>query len=332
MTTAARAFNGSRVLVTGGAGFIGSHLVELLAASGATVTVFDNLRSGSLRNLVRTQVDSGAVRFWQGDLRDAPELTRAVDGNEVVFHLGANASVPESVEDPDYDFETNAVGSQQLYSACIAARVKRVVFTSTAAVYGRPVYAPIDEDHPLDPVSPYGASKLAAERLGFTYQRVYGLPFVGIRLFNVYGERQRKYVMYDLLRKIQIDPKGTLELLGDGQQTRAFCYVRDACEGLLLAAAHPRAIGEVFNLGGAEPMTVAQLANVMLRLLGFRDQRSLTFSGHSWKGDIEQMIPDTQKIHAWLGFKPLTSLEDGLRRLLAEVRESDTAMALVGGA
>ena len=151
---------GKKVLVTGGAGFIGSHLVERLVQMDQDVVVIDNFQAGRLENLKGVMA---RIQLVEGDIRDRELVSKVVAGVNVIFHLAANASVPNSVEDPRYDFETNALGTFNLLEASIASQVEKFIYASTAAVYGHPVYTPIDEKHQLDPISPYGASKLAAE-------------------------------------------------------------------------------------------------------------------------------------------------------------------------
>lgn len=159
-------------LVTGGAGFIGSNLIDLLVDKGAKVTVIDNLKDGPMENLDRV-IDK--ICFEKGDVRDGQKVNEIIDKNEIeiVFHLAANANVPYSVEHPRYDFETNALGSLNVLESCRDNQVEKMIYASSAAVYGEPEYTPIDETHPLNPISPYGASKLAGERLGFAYHRTY---------------------------------------------------------------------------------------------------------------------------------------------------------------
>ncbi|MDM7915288.1 MAG: SDR family NAD(P)-dependent oxidoreductase, partial [Candidatus Eisenbacteria bacterium] len=204
--------HGERVLVTGGAGFLGSHLVDRLVEEGLEVRVLDNLQAGSLENLagVRHRID-----LRTGDLRDPAAVGAAVSGCSVVFHLGANASVPASVEDRGYDFATNAGGTFHVADAAVRHGVRRIVFASSAAVYGPPRTIPVAESHPLLPISPYGGSKVAAERMLYAYARTFGFELAILRIFNTYGPRQRRYVAYDLMQKLARDRR-RLEVLGDG--------------------------------------------------------------------------------------------------------------------
>ncbi len=308
---------GKSVLVTGGAGFLGSHLVDALVEKGATVTALDNLTGGTLTNLKRSWK---SVRFIEADVRDREAVAKAVEGQAVVFHLAANANVPYSVENPAYDFETNALGSYNVFTACLHHQVERVIFSSSAAIYGNPVYAPMDENHPTNPVSPYGASKLAAEKLGLAYFSVYDFPFTAIRVFNTYGERQRRYVMYDLLSKLNKDPS-RLEVLGDGRQRRDFCYVSDVCRALMCAAESDDAVGGVFNISGGSPVTIRELIDLILDLLGTKNTTGLTFTGSSWKGDIADLVGDSTRIKTVLGVSPQVGLGEGLTNLIRWLNE-----------
>jgi len=302
---------GKRVLVTGGAGFIGSHLVDRLVEEGCDVVVVDNLKDGEISNLAESM---DKIDFRKVDIRDCEAMQDAMADVEVVFHLAANANVPYSVENPDYDFETNALGTYNVLKLSLDAGIEKVIYASSAAVYGEPAYVPIDENHPLNPISPYGASKLAGERLGFAYYSTYGLKFVAIRIFNTYGERQRRYVMYDFLRKLTQNPR-KLEVLGTGEQIRDFCYVKDCVEAFITAAKDGKAIGEAFNIAGGNPISIKELAYLMINVLGLNGKTEVVFTGKSWKGDIVRLYADISKIKRVLGFEPATSLNEGLLRL-----------------
>jgi UDP-glucose 4-epimerase len=302
-------WDGTPVLVTGGAGFIGSHLVDRLVRAGARVRVLDNLQAGNEANLapVRPQVD---LRI--ADLRDPAAVDEAVRGSEVIFHIGANASVPVSVDDRAYDFATNALGTYHVADAAIRHGVRRIVQASTAAVYGPPRYTPVDEQHPLEPISPYGATKLSAERLLNAYSQVYGFELAIVRIFNTYGPRQPRYVAFDLMMKLARDPK-RLEVLGTGEQRRDYCYIGDMIEALVLAAETPAPAPAVFNVSGGRTVSIRELVGLILTTLRLRDTE-VVYGLPSWKGDIEVLSGDIRKIRA-LGWQPTVSLEDGLQRM-----------------
>jgi len=303
---------GKNVLVTGGAGFIASHLVDLLVEKEASVTVIDNLKDGKTENL-RESKDK--ICFKKVDVRDYEEVEKTIRERdiEIVFHLAANANVPYSVEDPKYDFETNALGTFNVLKSCRDNNIKKIIYASSAAIYGEPVYVPIDEKHPLDPISPYGASKLAGEKLGFAYHATYGIPFVSMRIFNTYGSRQRRYVMFDFLKKLKENPK-KLEVLGTGEQIRDYCYVTDTANAFILAAEKKNAVGGAFNIAGGNPITIKELAELMVRILGLEENTEIYYTGKSWKGDIVKLIADIFKIKK-IGFEPKVGLVEGVVKL-----------------
>lgn len=301
------------VLVTGGAGFIASHLVDLLVEKGSNVTVIDNLKDGKSENLEKSR---GKICFKKLDVRDFDGLQQVIKEEEIeiIFHLAANANVPYSVENPKYDFETNTIGTFNVLKCCMDNDIKKVVYASSAAVYGEPEYTPIDENHPLNPISPYGASKLAGEKLGFAYHATYGIPFVSMRIFNTYGPRQRRYVMFDFLMKLKENPK-KLEVLGSGEQIRDYCYVIDTAKAFMLAAEKENAIGKAFNIAGGNPISIKKLAGLMVRILGLGGNTEIYYTGKSWKGDIVKLVADISKIKNKLEFKPEMRLDEGILKL-----------------
>lgn len=298
------------VLVTGGAGFIPSFVVEALVERGARVTAIDNLKFGRMQNLANVRRD---VRFQKIDLRDFVRIKNIVRGQEVIFHLGANADVPYSVEHPDYDFETNTVGTYHILQAALKHNVQKVIFASSAAVYGEPIYVPMDEKHLLKPISPYGASKLAAESLGFAYDHTFGLQFTALRVFNTYGPRQPRYVMFDFMRKLLENPD-RFEVLGTGEQVRDYCFVTDTAEAFVRAAELDVA-GEAINIAGGNPISIKDLAQKMVEDLGFKGRTKIVYTGKSWKGDIQRLIADIGKIQKLLDFRPSVSFDEGIHAL-----------------
>jgi UDP-glucose 4-epimerase len=298
----------SRVLVTGGAGFIPSHVVDLLVAAGAHVVVLDDLSAGKRENLAAVKDD---VELVVGSVANSDLVDRLAKGCRLVFNFAANADVPRSVKHPDVDFTTNAVGAFNVYAACRKHGVERVMQASTAAVYGEPTYTPMDENHPLRPISPYGSSKLAAEATGLAWHHTYGLPFTAIRIFNTYGPRQPRYVIYDLFRKIQKDSK-RLEVLGTGEQVRDYCYVEDTAKAFLDLALNPEAVGDVYNIAGGDPISIKQLVALILDTLQLTDTE-IYYTGQSWPGDINRLVAGLDKIKK-TGFAPTIGLTEGMRR------------------
>jgi UDP-glucose 4-epimerase len=310
-----------RVLVTGGCGFIGSHLVEALVGRGAVVWVLDNLRAGSTNNLqaVRHQVE-----MVTGDVRDAFCVKDVVAScrPQYVFHLAANASVPGSVDEPAYDFETNSAGTFALFNALKDWNgCAKIVLASSGAVYGQPQTFPISEEFLIDPISPYGASKAGAELSATMFHRVYGLPVVIARIFNTYGPRMARFVMLDFLRKLQRDPT-VLEVLGDGKQKRDFTYVADTVGALILLAERGSA-SEAYNVSSGTSLSVTEMAHTLIAELGLKDRTRITYTGNSWRGDAQRWEVSIAKL-AGMGYAPQVALEDGLAHTIAWFKQTRT--------
>lgn len=306
-------WQGSSVLVTGGCGFIGSHLVERLVERGAAVRVLDNLQAGTPANLAAVE---DQVELVIGDVRDPSCVERLVGLSRPrwVFHLAANASVPASVEDPAYDFQTNSAGAFVLFDALRrSGGCERVVLASSGAVYGQPSLFPIIETHESDPISPYGASKACAETMARMFHRVYGLPVVTARIFNTYGPRMARFVVLDFLRKLRRDPD-VLEVLGDGRQVRDFTYVDDTVQGLLLLA-HRGDPAETYNLSSGESISVTGLAHLIIAALGLTGRTRIAYTGSSWPGDAQHWEVSIDRIRR-IGYAPRVPLQDGIERTI----------------
>jgi UDP-glucose 4-epimerase len=295
----------TKVLVTGGAGFIGSHLVARLVSEGMQVVVVDNLTSGSMKNLENYL---GKIRFVNGDIRNLELVKELVHGAEIVFHLAANASVPASVSNPEYDFQTNVIGTFNLLHSSVGQNLRKFVFASSAAVYGTSDVAS-SEHSPSRPVSPYGTTKLCGELLGLSYKQNFNVPFVIARIFNVYGPGMPRYVMYDFYRKLKENPE-ELEVLGTGKQARQFCYVADAVNALILIAEKGK---DVYNVAGEEVISMEELASIFVSKISPTARIHMT--GSSWLGDIEKLLADTTQLRK-LGFVPKTNLAQGIDLLI----------------
>lgn len=305
------AYRDRLVLVTGAAGFIGSHLVDALVATGATVRAIDDLSTGLTGNLDGA---SGHIEFCKGSVLDAHLLDDAIAGCDYVFHLAANASVPRSSADPAFDFAINVEGTFRLIDAVRRGGRPRVVFTSSAAVYGEPLREATAEDHPLRPQSPYGGSKLAGEFLLEAHARCYDIDTRRVRIFNTYGPRQRRYVMFDWLEKLRHDPD-RLEVIGTGDQERDYNYVADTVDALLLVGSHPSARGGVYNVAGGHPVSIRTLLALLLEELAVPTP-CVTYTMKSWPGDVQRMIGVIDRLRE-LGYAPRHSLREGLRLLIA---------------
>ncbi len=301
---------GKRVLVTGGAGFIGSHLVDALIERGAQVAVLDDLATGYKQNL------NPEATFHYGSIEDTEIVRTSLRNADVVYHLAADATTRESSMGWDTPIETlkvNTIGTLKLFKLIVdVGRNVRVVFASSAAVYGEPTMVPINEDHPTNPISPYGISKLAGEKFALAYCKEFGTDSVIVRIFNTYGPRQPRYVIFDLLKKLQTNPT-QLEVLGTPNIVRDYCYVSDTVNALLLAADEGIA-GEIYNVSGGNSINIGTLVQLILSELHLTNVH-VHFSGHSWKGDIVKMMGDCSKIRR-IGFKPEITIECGLKLML----------------
>ena len=296
-----------RALVTGGAGFIGSHVVERLLGLGAQVTVVDNLSTGRMENLraVASRIDF--LDRPLGEVLDEPDF---IVGFDVIFHLAANPYIPPSVADPAYDYRLNLDTTFRLLEVLRQGpRRPRLVYTSSAAVYGNPQRLPIRESDPTVPISPYGVSKLAAERYVAVYSQLYALPASSVRLFSVYGPRQRKQVVYDLFDRLSREP-GRLEVIGDGTQVRDFAYVEDVAAAMILVAERAPGGGEAFNVASGSTHSIAQLVSGICDSLDLRPE--ISYTGKVRPGDADRWSVDSTAIRA-LGFEACTSLTTGLQ-------------------
>ncbi|MFM7186837.1 MAG: NAD-dependent epimerase/dehydratase family protein [Armatimonadota bacterium] len=301
-------FERSRVIVTGGAGFIGSNLVEVLSSHGAIVSVIDNLQSGRWSNI--RHVTGISCITADVTARDQMDTIIKDADPDYVFHFAANASVPGSVENPDYDFDANAVGTYNVFRACRGLdSLKRVVLASSAAVYGEPAELPIRETTALRPISPYGFSKLSSEHVMNCHHSVYGVPGVAARIFNAYGPRMARFVILDFLRKLGNNPDA-LSVLGSGQQVREFTYVRDAVSAFLHLAVHGEN-GQAYNVSGGAPMSILDLAGRIIAARGLSDTCKIETTGASWIGDAQRWTTDTSRLKE-LGFTAEWDIDRGL--------------------
>lgn len=304
-------------LVTGGAGFIGSHVVEALLAQGYQVRVLDNLLSGQLSNLEAVR---NRVEFIQGSVDDKGAVKQAVAGTELIFHLAAIVSVPRTIEYPEQAEVTNAVGTLNILGAAKENGVRRVVFSSTAAIYGDEPTLPKVETQTPYPKVPYAISKLAAEYYCQFYTQSFGLETVVLRYFNAFGPRQDPSSPYSgvisiFLNKLQQGVAPTI--FGDGQQTRDFVYVSDIARANLLASQVPQAAGQVFNIGTGVQVSLNQLFDNLSDILVF-DEKPVYQPTRS--GDIRYSVADVTKAQKILGWSPQITFEDGLRQLAASMQ------------
>lgn len=296
-----------RALVTGGAGFIGSHLAEALMESGASVRILDDFSTGRRENLPQTEC-------IEGNIRDRATVRRAVEGMEVVYHLAALASVPRSVEDPVTTNAVNVGGTFLVLAEAARAGVRRVLFASSSSVYGESETLPKREDLPPDPLSPYAVSKCAGEIACRSFASSCGLETISLRFFNVYGPRQDPSSPYAAVIPIflsKLATGGELPIFGDGKQTRDFTFVGDVVRGMMRAANAPGVSGLVINLPGGDPVTVLDLASAAGRAMGVEPR--LRFLPPR-AGDVRHSYGDGTRARTLLGFRPEVGLEEGLKR------------------
>jgi UDP-glucose 4-epimerase len=306
-----------KVCVTGGAGFIGSNLVRLLVSEGHRVTVLDNLLSGYCSNLDPYP----QVEFIKGDVRDSRVVGRALAGAEVVFHLAASVGNLRSIEKPIEDSDINVLGTLQVLEAARKQGVRKVVFSSSAAIFGELRTIPIGEDHPAEPDTPYGASKLAAEKLCLAYAKLYPVECICLRYFNVYGINQR-YDTYGNVIPIfarRILRGQPLVVFGDGEQTRDFVNVRDVARANYQAALS-KGLSRAFNIGGGARTRINYLIGLMLQASGMR---ATVVYEPVRKGDVRHSLADISAAQSAFGYHPQVRLAEGLTEYMAWAKGDD---------
>ena len=297
-------------LVTGGAGFIGSHMVDMLVSEGCKVTVLDNLSSGNYLNLKHIE---GQISFYEDDIRNQEALNAAAKGCEVIFHLAAVVSVPQSIENPIDSASINDMGTLFIFEAARQKKVRRVVFASSCAVYGDDLRVPKREDMAPKPQSPYAVQKLTSEYYASVFHELYGLETAALRYFNVYGPRQDPSSPYSgvisifMTKALQQAPA---VIYGDGNQSRDFIYVQDVVRANLLAATAKEACGQPINIGSGRSVNINQLWEAICALSG---QNLKPKYAPKRPGDIIESIAAIDSAISRLGFKPKTSFEKGLK-------------------
>lgn len=300
----------ARILITGGAGFIGSNLADELVKDN-NVIILDNFSSGKLSNIKHLE-QNPHVKIITGDIRDRPLLGRIMCGIDIVFHLAVQC-LRVSINDPASNHEVNATGTLNLCMASLEHYVKRFIYISSSEVYGTASSVPMDENHPLEPTTVYGASKLAGEKYALAYHKTYNLPTMVIRPFNTYGPREHFEGAYG-----EVIPKFVLRALngippvifGDGSQTRDFTFVGDSIRGIIMASACDEMIGQTVNIARGEEVSISDLASIIYRKLDktgiqpvFENKRP---------GDVERHFADTGKARRLFGFRAETDIEQGL--------------------
>ena len=308
-----------RILVTGGAGFIGSHVVDAYIAAGHEVAVLDNFSTGNEANL------NPAAAVYRVDLRDKPQVEGAVSAfrPELVNHHAAQSEVPKSVADPTYDAQVNIIGGLNLLKACVDQKVRKVIFSSTGgALYGEPDIVPAAEDHPVRPLSPYGTSKFAFEQYLGTFRRTFGLDFTVLRYANIYGARQDFYaeegrVVAIFASRMLTDKPVTID--GTGEQSRDMLHVGDVATANL--AALEKGSGGTFHVSTGVAVTVNDLYRKLADLTGYILEPNF---GPARKGDVYRIALDNRRALEELGWEPRVNLEEGLSLTVDYFREQVT--------
>jgi UDP-glucose 4-epimerase len=311
---------GKNILVTGGAGFVGSNLVDALAPDN-DVTVVDNLSTGSKEN-IQHHLEKKTIQFVQADIRDNERMYELTKNIDIIYHLAVQC-VRVSLYDPGLVHEVNATGTLNLCLAAARNGVQKFVYTSSAEVYGEGKTIPIDEEHPLEPNSAYGAAKLAGESYVGVYHRTYGLPSVILRLFNQYGPREHFEGAYgEVIPRFVIRVMNGLPpvIFGDGEQTRSFCNVSDTVRAIVDASSSETTVGQIINIGSDKEIAINELSRTIVELLG-SGREMIPIHWAPRPGEIRRHAADVSKAHQLLGFEPRVNLIDGLNDYVKWLRE-----------
>lgn len=312
------AWEGRRVLVTGAEGFIGSHLVDELLERGAEVRALVHYNPFGKFGWLQERADD--VDILPGDVRDGERVARVVDGMEVVFHLAALIGIPYSYDAPESYIQTNVMGTYNVLTAARRAGVARMIQTSTSEVYGTARSVPIDESHPLQPQSPYSASKIAGDMLALSFHHSFGLPVAVVRPFNTYGPRQSARAIIPAVLTQLFSDSGEIRV-GATSPTRDFNFVTDTARGFLAVAECEQALGQVVNVGSGREISIGELVDLLVTMSG-RNTRVVSDSDRLRPAgsEVERLLCDNRRALAWAGWKPEVTLEEGLHRTAEWVR------------
>lgn len=307
-----------RCFVTGGAGFIGSHLVDRLLADGHAVTAYDNFSTGR-RAFLTDAATHARFTLVEGDVLDTTRLTSALDGHDIVFHLAANADVRFGTSHPRRDLEQNTLATFNVLEAMRATNARRIVFSSTGSIYGEPDVFPTPETCPFPiQTSLYGASKLAGEGLITAYAEGFGFQAFIFRFVSLLGERYSHGHVIDFYRKLRADP-ANIEVLGNGQQRKSYLYVHDCLDAVLLAVNQATASVNIFNLGTDDSCTVDESLGWICEELDAAPVRRYAGGTRGWIGDSPRIVLDTARIRS-LGWEPTLTIRDAVIRTLTYLR------------
>ena len=309
-----------KCLVTGGAGFIGSNIVDKLMSSGKEVVVYDNFSTGR-EMFIKHHLGNSAFELYRADLADKEKLMQAVKGVDWVFHLAAHADVRSGFEDHEIDHVQNLEMTRNVLETMYQSGVKKIMFSSTSSVYGDAMIHPTPEDYPFEPTSLYGASKAAAESYIRVYASYYGIKSYIFRFVSFMGERYTHGIVYDVLKKLKNNPRD-LELFSDGSPRKSSLYVGDGVEAIVLVMEKSEEQFNVYNIGHDEVVTVANIVDWIVEAGGYKNvNKNWLGKGSNWKGDNEFVHLANNKLKV-LGWRPTLSIEEGIKRTVRYILEN----------
>ena len=313
-----------KILVTGGAGFIGSHIVDRLMKEGHEVIVYDNLSSGKIE-FIEQHMKSKGFQFVHADLLDFEKLNEVMSGVDLVYHVAANPDVRRGAQDTKVHLEQNVLATYNVLESMRLNDVKDIVFTSTSTVYGEAEKIPTPEDYgPLAPISLYGASKLASEAFIMAYAHTFEMRAVIYRFANIVGPRSTHGVIYDFIMKLLKNPR-ELEILGDGTQSKSYLHVEDCVDAIIFGYENRKRGVEIFNIGSEDWINVRKIADIVVEEMGLENVRyRFTGGKRGWKGDVPKMLLSIEKIKDY-GWRPEHNSEESVRltaqNLIKEIRK-----------
>lgn len=309
-----------RILITGGAGFIGSHLAEELIKAGHSVKILDDFSTGSVNNILGL-FNYKNFNMIRGSITDKELLAKATSDVDVIFHLAAQIHVDRSIIEPRHTFDVNTLGTLDILDNAMEKRIELVVYASTSEVYGTAKYVPMNEDHPLNPASPYAATKAAADRLCFSYYNTYHLPIVIVRCFNTYGPRQKDSGYAAAIPKFIKRALSGLPpvIYGDGKQTRDYMYVKDTVNAYrLVLKYYKNIVGKAINFGTGKEISILELTNAICELCGNKTNPIHTVPR---SGEVKRLCADTSLAEKTLNFTPEYTIRKGLKEFVNWYKE-----------
>jgi len=310
-----------RILITGGAGFIGSHLAEDFVKNGFSVKIIDDFSSGSVNNILGL-FNFRNFKMIRGSITDKELISKATLDVDVIFHLAAQIHVDKSIIEPRHTFDVNTLGTLNVLDAALENDVELLVYASSSEVYGSAKYVPMDEDHPLNPASPYAATKTAADRLCFSYYNTYKLPIVVVRCFNTYGPRQKDTGYAGAIPKFLRRTLSRLPpiIYGDGKQTRDYMYVKDAVNAYkLVLKSYENVVGKAVNFGTGKEISILKLANTVITLCDNEVAAPIHVAPRA--GEVKRLCADIKLAKKELDFAPKYTIEQGLKEFLRWYKE-----------